>query len=821
MSKRVKGIVVEIGGNTAKLDKALAGTNKQLGSTQASLKDVERLLKLDPKNTKLLEQKQRLLATAVSETEKKLETLNQANEQAAKSAKNYDAWKAAYDPIQAEITTTYDKLKDLRKAQKEMEDLGEVDSDAYRKLTDEIQTASKELKDLRQKAKDVNEEFGNPISQEQYDALQREIIETEQKLKKLSGEFKDFGSVASQQIAHVGEELKEAGEKLSGVGEKLSDAGGGALKATGVITAGGTAAVVAADNLQSATNSYLSFTGTAAKGMEILSDGTVVATDNAEKFKEIIDAIYENNYGEGFEDIAQAMAIVKTNISDIDDSQLQGVTESALTLRDAFEFDVNESVRTAKMLMDQYGLSADEAFNLIAQGAQKGLNKNGDLLDTINEYSVHYKQLGLSAEEMLNSLANGSKAGTFSVDKLGDAIKEFGIRVKDGSDSTKEAFEYLGYDADKLTKTLYEGGEKAANITSVLISELADMPDSVEKTTAGVALFGTMWEDLGAEGIKALSELEGEINLTNSALDEIKKQKYDDLKNQISQLGRAFTSDVAMPIGEILIPIVSKVIDALSVCVDVFGALSPAGQTAVVIFGAIVAAIGPVLIAVGNIVSTFGKAEIAIGKVMIALPKLQAMFSSVFGFIAANPVVLLIAAIVGLVALIAANWEKVKQLLSGVISFISGTFSEGWKRAWNGVISVFSGIFSSIKSVAKGPINAVISMVNKAIGGVNFVGSALSKLPGVNIGAIGKIPMLADGGTVYSGNAIVGEAGPELLTVTGGRAVVRPLANTQNHSGAVQHNHTGTIRVEGVNTRGEMVGVMDMLIDELRQEVRR
>lgn len=99
------------------------------------------------------------------------------------------------------------------------------------------------------------------------------------------------------------------------------------------------------------------------------------------------------------------------------------------------------------MLMDQFGLSGEEAFNLIAQGAQNGLDKNGDLLDSINEYSVHFKSLGLDAEDMFNSFANGADAGTFSVDKLGDAVKEFGIRVKDESDSTMQAFKDIGLNA--------------------------------------------------------------------------------------------------------------------------------------------------------------------------------------------------------------------------------------------------------------------------------------------------------------------------------------------------------------------------------------
>ena len=219
----------------------------------------------------------------------------------------------------------------------------------------------------------------------------------------------------------------------------------------------------------------------------------------------------------------------------------------SIVLRDTFGFEINETMRAANMLIDQFGMTGEEAFNLIAQGAQNGLNKNDDLLDSINEYSVHYKQLGLTGEEFFNSLANGTAAGTFSVDKLGDAMKEFGIRVKDGSDSTREAFEYLGYDADKLMQTFTNGGEDAAAMTQILIDELTDMPDSIEKTTAGVALFGTMWEDLGVEGIRALGNIEGEANKTAATLAEIDTIKYDDLGSAFSEIGRIIKVDLLQP----------------------------------------------------------------------------------------------------------------------------------------------------------------------------------------------------------------------------------------------------------------------------------
>ena len=115
MASRVKGIVVEIGGDTTDLQKALQGVNSKIKNTQTQLKDVERLLKLDPKNTELLAQKQKLLASAVSDTKDKLNTLKAAAKQADEAMKSgnskitqeqYDALQDYKDP--KNITPVFD-----------------------------------------------------------------------------------------------------------------------------------------------------------------------------------------------------------------------------------------------------------------------------------------------------------------------------------------------------------------------------------------------------------------------------------------------------------------------------------------------------------------------------------------------------------------------------------------------------------------------------------------------------------------------------------------------------------------------------------------
>lgn len=120
-------------------------------------------------------------------------------------------------------------------------------------------------------------------------------------------------------------------------------------------------------------------------------------------------------------------------------------------------------------------------------------------------------------------------------------------------------------------------------------------------------------------------------------------------------------------------------------------------------------------------------------------------------------------------------WDAIKGVLDGVIDIVKGVFTGDWSRAWDGVVEVFSGIVSGIASIFKGVLNAAISIVNGVVGGINLLISGINLIPGVNIPKIPSIPMLAKGGIVRSGSAIVGEAGPELMTVLGNRTIVQPL----------------------------------------------
>lgn len=269
---------------------------------------------------------------------------------------------------------------------------------------------------------------------------------------------------------------EKTSKKMSGFGSKLGVLAVGAVAGLGTALVGaGVAGVKMADDLKGSLNGLQASTGATEeemKGME-----------------ESLKNIYNANLGESFQDIADSMALVKQNTG-LTGEALESATKNAIMLRDTFDMDFAETTNTANSMMKQFGITSDEAFNLIAQGAQNGANKNGDLLDSLNEYAPQFKAMGFSAEEFTNVLIDGAKNGAFSIDKVGDAVKEFNIRSKDGSKATIDAFQSLGLNADKMGQSFAKGGEEGQAAFKQVMTALNDIEDPMEKNRIGVALFG-------------------------------------------------------------------------------------------------------------------------------------------------------------------------------------------------------------------------------------------------------------------------------------------------------------------------------------------
>lgn len=234
-SKRIKGITVEIGGDTTKLDKALSGTNKTLSQTQSALKDVERLLKLDPGNTELLEQKQRLLAQAAQASAEKLDTLRQAAQNADAALQRGKEYSAKYEPLKEQldkITASLQRLEANAESMEQQLSAGQISTGQYEAYQNKLEETRREQEALKQSIKDLDKAFsGARMDQSQYDALQRELSAA----AKEAEDLKKAAEKSADGLDELGRSARDAADKAGKIRDTFAPV-------TGAVAALGTAA---------------------------------------------------------------------------------------------------------------------------------------------------------------------------------------------------------------------------------------------------------------------------------------------------------------------------------------------------------------------------------------------------------------------------------------------------------------------------------------------------------------------------------------------------------------------------------------------------
>lgn len=523
-SKKIRGITIEMSADATEVISEIRKVDSATSNTQKQLRDVEKLLKFDPGNTELLAQKQRLLADAAEEAQKKEKLLYQA-----------------------------------------MEDL-------------DGQLADGKISQQR-----YNEE---------HDALQRELIETDRKLDGYQSSLKEISDTTKD----AEKRTEKLGDTAVSVADELETVFSGVEKIGTGLTVGLTTPIVALGT--AGVKTYLDLDDAATK----VVNQTGKAAEETEKYRGILEEIYNGGYGESYEDIADAAATVSQNLGEMDDTALQTITQDALKIRDVFEYDVQESTRAAKAMMDNFGISAEDAFNYIVTGSQNGLNYSGELLDSISEYSVQFAKVGLDADDMFNIFAEGYETGAWNLDKMGDAVKEFAIRVVDGSETTADGFEAIGLNADEMSAKFAAGGESAKQAFEETITALAEMEDPLEQNTAGVDLFGTMWEDLGPEVVTQLANISDETYDAEGAMDALNDSMSDAQEaEQNMREAQSALSDIGESLVEIGLPALESLSGVLSDASDWFSSLDENGQNAIITIAGIATVTGPVVKTVGSL----------------------------------------------------------------------------------------------------------------------------------------------------------------------------------------------------------------------------
>lgn len=658
----------------------------------------------------------------------KLESdINEANKKVEKAVKN-----SADETVKIEEQKT-SKLKDesdknVKNAEQAIEKIADAWIDAGKDAEKAMDIDIKEkgiTVDVKADTSNAENKIKGVSRDKSIDVdVNADVSDVEDSIEGLGDTAEKVGSKMGDALGNVGGGLKSAFSDAANesiplvgkVGELTAGLSGSAVAAIGVGAAAvgvGALAVGTANDISGAMNDFIAITG---KG-----------TEETERYQAVMEDIYANNYGESFSDIGQAMAEVTKQLGDMDDASLQNVTESAFALRDTFGYDIPESTRAAKAMVDNFGVSGEEAMNLIASGAQNGLDYSGELLDSISEYSVQFDKMGLGAEDMFAIFQKGAESGAFNLDKVGDAVKEMSIRVVDGSDTTKQGFELLGLNADEMAQKFAAGGDTAKEAFNETLDALAAMEDPIAQNTAGVDLIGTMWEDLGPEAVTALAGIEEGAYKTSDAMEQIKDVKYDDLGSMFEELKRNIEV-LLIPLGEALLPVLSTLIDSvLPILTGLLGPLiSLFAELLTPILNLIQQALQPLMDAflflMDNVISPF---------ISLVTGLLVPAFSG---------------ALDGMLKTAKNNIGNITNIFRNIIDFVKNVFTGDWKAAWQNVKDIFKNIIEGLGNIFKSPLNFIIDGINGFLGGLNKIkipdwvpgvggkGFNISKIPRLKVG---------------------------------------------------------------------------------------
>lgn len=540
---------------------------------------------------------------------------------------------------------------------------------------------------------------------------------------KADGAYKDlkqFEDRVQQTANGMHDKFQKAGESISHVGNKMKDVGTNMTAGVSLPLAGiGAAAVKVASDFDASNRKLESTLGLSKEATKELGN---VAKET-----------WKNGFGESIEEVDEAVIQVSQNMKNLSFDEMEGATQSAMTLAKTFDTDVNEVTRGAGQLMNQFGLDAQETFDLLASGGQAGLNFSNEMFDNISEYAPLFKQAGFSAEEMFTIMANGTQDGSYNLDYINDLVKEFGIRVQDGSKGVTEAFAEMSPETQKIWDNFNKGKGTAADVFNAVLGDLGKMDDKVKANQLGVAVFGTKWEDMGAEAVLGLNNADGALRDVDGSMKKMQKTQQEAFGVRWQKLTRTTMASLE-PLGQAIIDIAEvalpPIIKAVELAAKAFSSIPKPIQIGIVAILGMVAVLGPLVAMMGFMTSGVGafvgsfrflipiltKVPLLFTGILKVGPKLIGMFGAIGRALAIlgrsamtllmNPWTIAILAIVGLVYLIYKNWDSVVKYTKQAVKWIGDVCSKGWdatvkgaKSAWNGLSKFFSGFWEGTKKV--------------------------------------------------------------------------------------------------------------------------
>ncbi|PEF99046.1 phage tail tape measure protein [Bacillus toyonensis] len=555
---------------------------------------------------------------------------------------------------------------------------------------------------------------------------------------KAEGAYKDlqqFEDRVQKTANGMHDKFQKAGESISHVGSKMQETGANMTAGVSLPLAGiGAAAVKVASDFDASNRKLESTLGLSKEATKELGN---VAKDT-----------WKDGFGESIQEVDEAVIQVSQNMKNLSFDEMQGATQNAMTLAKTFDTDVNEVTRGAGQLMNQFGLDAKETFDLLASGGQAGLNFSNEMFDNISEYAPLFKQAGFSAEEMFTIMANGTQDGSYNLDYINDLVKEFGIRVQDGSKGVTEAFAEMSPETQKVWDNFNKGKGTSADVFNAVLGDLGKMDDKVKANQLGVAVFGTKWEDMGAEAVLGLNNADGALQNVDGSMKKMQKTQQEAFGVRWQKLARTTMASLE-PLGQAILDIAEvalpPIIKAVEVAAKAFSSIPKPIQIGIVAILGMVAVLGPLIAMMGFMTSGVGafvgsfrflvpvltKVPMLFTGILKVGPKLIGMFGGIGKALALlgrsmmtllmNPWTIAILAIVGLVYLIYKNWDDIVKYTKQAVKWVGDACSKAWdatvkgaKSAWNGLGKFFSGFWEGTKKLFSSAMSFIGKIFSKA-----------------------------------------------------------------------------------------------------------
>ena len=695
-STKVRGITIELGGDAAPLNNALKDVNKQLNSTQSELKDIERLLKLDPSNVTLLEQKQRKLAESIEGTTEKLEDLRQAEKHVQQQMAEGKDVQKQYDALQREIAATENSLQSLRREAATVDNaLDDVDERPVEEVADAAKKAARELDDAGKEAVDFGDILKAELVVDGIGAIASgigDIVEETKEYRKIMGSL----DVSSKQAGYSAKETAESYKYLYGV---LGD-----------------------DQTAATTTANLQALQLDQRRLKTLIDGTIGS------WAKYGDSIPIDGLAESINETVRAGQVTGTFADVLNWGSKEGETFGVmLKANTKANEDWNKAVEDAETAEDFFNLALQECatqaerVDLVMKAmsdqslpaAGRAWRKNNEELVASNEAQAQFTETAARLAETVSPAVNAVQEGFNglfeTVTDLTENVdfEQVADQIDQIFESVSDAIDYLIQNGETVVAVLITIG---AALTALKLGSIISTLTGAETLIAGItkllptfgaalSLLSPIFSTLGtiAKGAWAIIAAHPFVAIIAAAAlfgDEIQAilQKVDDFMQNV------FAADWSQVFGPIMGDAMNKFRDNLKLL-----------------------------------------------------------------------------------------WDDGMQILNGIIDFVRGVFTADWERAWQGAYNIFEGIFNGVFDLAKTIVDSVWGLIRDAWNGLqDLLRGGKAATPTQSPSAINSgrsVPMMANGGILNFGSAIVGEAGPELLTILGnGKAQVTPLTNNNSIS---------------------------------------